>query len=187
MAWSLVGETSRELRLFSLFVLLLWLLLSLRPRLRQSLKLIPCICMVVSMDITDMLDTHTLMDTMDTMESVKLRLILYICTVVSMDITVMLDTHTPMVTTDTLESVMQKPSLRLIPFTCTVACMDIMDMLDTHTPMDTMVTLDRYPHPQMTRTQKLDTNAFFFSNLHISVLAFNTRIGSRKYGEFVLL
>merc|ERR1711936_1261751 len=115
---SLVGETSRECRLFSLFVWLLWLLLSLRPRLRQSLKLIPCICMVASMDITDMLDTHT-----------------------------------PMVTTDTLESVMQKPSLRLIPFTCTVVCMDIMDMLDTHTPMDTMDTLDRYPHPQMNRTQ----------------------------------
>merc|ERR1712226_847723 len=96
------------------------------------------------------------------------------------DIMDMLDTHTPMVTTDTLESVMQKPSPRLIPFTCTVACMDIMDMLDTHTPMDTMVTLDRYPHLQMNRTQKLDTNAFFFSNLHISVLDFNTRIGSRN-------
>merc|ERR1712055_542877 len=154
-------------------------------------KLILCICTVVSMDITDMLGIHTPMDTMDTMENVKLRqslkLILCICTVVSMDITDMLDTHTLMDTTDTLESVKQKPSLRLIPFTCTVACMDIMDMLDTHTPMDTMDTLDRYPHHQMNRTQKLDTNAFFFSNLHISVLDFNTRIGSRKYGEFVLL
>merc|ERR1712055_797425 len=101
MAWSLVGETSRELRLFSLFVWLLWLLLSLRPRLRQSLKLIPCICMVASMDITDMLDTHTPMDTMDTMESLKL--ILCICTVVSMDITDMLGIHTPMDTMDTME------------------------------------------------------------------------------------
>merc|ERR1711936_746139 len=156
-----------------------------------KLRLILYIYMVVSMDITDMLDTHTPMDTMDTMESVKqkpsLKQILCICTVASMDITDMLDTHTPMVTTDTLESVKQKPSLRLIPFTCTVVCMDIMDMLDTHTPMDTMDTLDRYEHHQMDLTQKLDTNAFFFSNLHISVLDFNTRIGSREYGEFVLL
>merc|ERR1711910_305876 len=117
---SLVGETSRECRLFSLFVWLLWLLLSLRPRLRQSLKLIPCICMVASMDITDMLDTHT---PMDTMESVKqkpsLKLILCICTVVSMDITDMLDTHTPMDTMDTMESVKQKPSLKLILCICT--------------------------------------------------------------------
>merc|ERR1712055_1052283 len=118
MAWSLVGETSRELRLFSLFVLLLWLLLSLRPRLRQSLKLIPYICMVVSMDITDMLDTHTPMDTMDTMESVKLKpslkLILCICMVVSMDIMDMLGIHTPMDTMDTMESV----KLRLILYIC---------------------------------------------------------------------
>merc|ERR1712055_985054 len=153
-----------------------------------KLRLILYICTVVSMDITDMLDTHT---PMDTMESVKqkpsLKLILCICTVACMDITDMLGIHTPMVTTDTLESVKQKPSLRLIPFTCTVVCMDIMDMLDTHTPMDTMDTLDRYEHHQMNRTQKLDTNAFFFSNLHISVLDFNTRIGSREYGEFVLL
>merc|ERR1711936_171597 len=159
--------------------------------LRLNLRLIPFTCTVACMDITDMLDTHTPMDTMDTMESVKqkpsLKLILCICTVVSMDITDMLGIHTPMVTTDTLESVMQKPSLRLIPFTCTVVCMDIMDMLDTHTPMDTMDTLDRNEHHQMNLTQKLDTIAFFFSNLHISVLDFNTRIGSREYGEFVLL
>merc|ERR1712119_209392 len=125
------------------------------------------------------------------MESVKLRqslkLILCICTVVSMDITDMLDTHTPMDTMDTMESVKQKPSLKLILCICTVACMDIMDMLDTHTLMDTMDTLDRYQHHQMNLIQKLDTNAFFFSNLHISVLDFNTRIGSREYGEFVLL
>merc|ERR1711936_1221808 len=143
-----------------------------RPRLRQSLKLIPCICMVVSMDITDMLDIHTPMDTMDTMESVKLRLILCICMVDTMD---------------TMESVKLRQSLKLILCICMVASMDIMDMLDTHTPMDTMDTWDRYPHHQMNRTQKLDTNAFFFSNLYISVLDFNTRIGSRKYGEFVLL
>merc|ERR1712215_319415 len=99
---------------------------------KPSLKLIPCICMVASMDIMDMLDTHTPMDIMDILESVK-----------------------------------QKPSLKLIPFTCTEASMDIMDMLDTHTLMDT---LDRYEPRQMNLTQKLDTNAFFFSNLHISVL-----------------
>merc|ERR1719209_1071452 len=128
---------------------------------------------------------------MDTMESVKLRLnprlIPFTCTVASMDIIDMLDTHTPMDTMDTMESVKLRLNPRLIPFTCTVASMDIMDMLDTHTPMDTMDTLDRYEHHQMNRTQKLDTNAFFFSNLHISVLDFNTRIGSREYGEFVLL
>merc|ERR1719219_2686395 len=81
---------------------------------------------------------------------------------------------------DTMESV----KLRLIPFTCTVASMDMLDIL---TPMDIMDTLDRYEHHQMNLTQKLDTNAFFFSNLHISVLDFNTRIRSREYGEFVLL
>merc|ERR1711970_1698327 len=123
------------------------------------------------------------MDTMDTMESVKqkpsLKLIPFTCTVASMDIMDMLDTHTLMDTMDTMESVKQKPSLKLILCTCTVASMDIMDMLDTHTPMDTMDTLDRYEHHQMTLTQKLDTNTFFFSHLHISVLDFITRIRSR--------
>merc|ERR1711970_1641054 len=138
-----------------------------------------------------MLDTHTPMVTMDTMESVKqkpsLRLIPCICTVAFMDIMDMLDTHTLMDTMDIMESVEQRRSLKLIPFTCTVASMDIMDMLDTHTPMATMDTLDRYENHQMNLTQKSDTNAFFFSNLHISVLDFNTRIRSREYGEFVLL
>merc|ERR550519_2550481 len=108
------------------------------------------------------------------MESVMLRLNLklipFTCTVASMDIMDMLDTHTPMDIMDTMESVMLRLNLKPIPFTCTVASMDIMDMLDTHTPMDTMDTLDRYEHHEMNRTQKLDTNAFFFSNLHISVL-----------------
>merc|ERR1719427_1366359 len=128
---------------------------------------------------------------MDTMESVKqkpsLRLIPFICTVDCMDIMDMLDILTPMDTMDIMESVMLRLNPRLIPFTCMVACMDIMDMLDTHIPMDTMDTLDRYEHHQMNLAQKLDTNAFFFSNLHISVLDFNTRIRSREYGEFVLL
>merc|ERR1711970_1059466 len=154
---------------------------------KPSLKLIPFIYMVVCMDIMDMLDTHTPMGTMDTMESVKqkpsLKLIPFIYMVVCMDIMDMLDILTPMDTMDIMESV----KLRLIPFTCMVACMDITDMLDTLTHMDTMDTLDRYEHHQMNLTQKLDTNAFFFSNLHISVLDFNTRIGSRECGEFVLL
>merc|ERR1711981_379444 len=124
------------------------------------------------------------MDTMDIMESVKqkpsLKLIPCICTVVSMGIMDMLDILTPMATMDTMESVKLKP----IPFTCTVVSMGIMDMLDILTPMDTMDTLDRYEHHQMNLTQKLDTNAFFFSNLHISVLDFNTRIWSREYEEF---
>merc|ERR1712002_845366 len=136
-----------------------------------KLRLIPFTCTVTSMDIMDMLDILTPMATMDTMESVKLRLIPFTCTVASMDITDILDILTPMATMDIMESV----KLRLIPFTCTVASMDTMD------------TLDRYEHHQMNLTQKLDTNAFFFSNLHISVLDFNTRIRSREYGEFVLL
>merc|ERR1719309_1288999 len=151
---------------------------------KPSPKLIPFIYIVVCMDITDMLDTHTPMDTTDTMESVmlrlNLRLIPFTCTVAYMDIMDMLDTHTPMVTMDTMESVKLKPML--IQF-CSMVDMDIMDMLDTHTPMDTTDTLDRYEHHQMILPQKLDTNAFFFSNLHISVLDFNTRIGSREYGE----
>merc|ERR1711970_802198 len=138
-----------------------------------------------------MLDILTPMDTTDTMESVKLRLnpklIPFTCTVACMDIMDMLDTHTPMDTMDTMESVKLRLNPKLIPCICTVACMDIMDMLDTHTHMDTMDTLDRYEHHQMNLTQKLDTNAFFFSNLHISVLDFNTRIRSREYGEFILL
>merc|ERR1719427_57613 len=158
---------------------------------RPSLKLIPFTCMVASMDIKDMLDTHTPMDTMDTMESVKQRLnprlIPFTCTVASMDIMDMLDILTPMDTMDTMESVMLRLNLKLIPCICMVVSMDIMDMLDTHTLMDTMDTLDRYEHHQMNLTQKLDTNAFFFSHLHISVLDFITRIRSREYGEFVLL
>merc|ERR550519_2783523 len=74
---------------------------------KPSLKLILCICTVVSMDITDMLGIHTPMDTMDTLESVKqkpsLRLIPFTCTVVCMDIMDMLDTHTPMDTMDILD------------------------------------------------------------------------------------
>merc|ERR1711979_53985 len=103
------------------------------------------------------------------------KLIPFTCTVAFMDIMDMLDTHTLMDTMDTMESVMLRLNLRLIPLTCTVVCMDTMD------------TLDRYEPPQMNLTQKLDTNAFFFSDLHISVLDFNTRIWSRVYGEFVLL
>merc|ERR1712223_757581 len=94
------------------------------------------------------------MDIMDILESVKqkpsLKLIPFTCTEASRDIMDMLDTHTPMDIMDILESVKQKPSLKLIPFTCTEASMD---------------TLDRYEHHQMNLTQKLDTNAFFFSNL----------------------
>merc|ERR1712050_619784 len=159
--------------------------------LRLNPRLIPFTCTVASMDIMDMLDTHIPMDTLDTMENVKqrrsLKLIPFTCTVAFMDIMDMLDTHTLMDTMDTMESVMLRLNLRLTPFTCTVVCMDIMDILDILTLMDTMDTLDRYEHHQMNLTQKLDTNAFFFSDLHISVLDFNTRIWSRVYGEFVLL
>merc|ERR1712050_574906 len=62
---------------------------------KLSPKLIPFIYTVVCMDITDMLDTHTPMDTMDTMESVKLT---QFCSMVDMDTMDMLDT--PMYTMD---------------------------------------------------------------------------------------
>merc|ERR1719260_648561 len=97
----------------------------------------------------DILDTHTPMVTMDTMENVKqkpsLKLIPFIYMVVCMDITDMLDTHTPMDTMDTMESVKLKPMLTQF---CSMVDMDTMDMLvtmdilDTHTPMDTMDTME---------------------------------------------
>merc|ERR1711970_1046826 len=78
---------------------------SVMQRLNQ--RLIPFTCTVACMDIMDMLDTHTLMDTMDTMENVKqrrsLKLIPFTCTVACMDIMDMLDTHTHMDTMDTLD------------------------------------------------------------------------------------
>merc|ERR1711936_576858 len=96
-------------------------------------------------DITDMLDTHTHMDTMDTMESVKqkpsLKLIPFIYMVVCMGIMDMLDTHTPMDT------------------------MDTMDMLVTMDILDTPIyTMDRYQHQLMNLTQKLDTNHSLLSS-----------------------
>merc|ERR1711910_189005 len=94
---------------------------------KPSPKLIPFIYTVVCMDIMDMLDTHTPMDTMDTMESVKQKpspkLIPFIYTVVCMDIMDMLDTHTPMVTMDTMENVKLMPML--IQF-CSMVDMDTM-------------------------------------------------------------
>merc|ERR1712115_697790 len=92
-------------------------------------------------DITDMLDTHTPMDTTERdllMLSQRLMLIPISCTedmaLAMLDIMDMLDTHTPM---DTME----RDMLMLIPISCTedmaLAMPDIMDMLDTHTPMDT--------------------------------------------------
>merc|ERR1712055_1020463 len=108
----------------------------------------------------DTLDTHTPMDTMDTMESVKLKqspkLIPFIYMVVCMDIMDMLDTHTPMDTMDTMESGKLMPMLTQF---CSMVDMDTMDMLDTMDILDTpMYTMDRYQHQQMNLTQKMDTN-----------------------------
>merc|ERR1712055_598882 len=94
----------------------------------------------------DTLDTHTPMDTMDTMEREKLKqslkLIPFIYKEVCMDIMDMLDTHTPMDTMDTMENVKLMQSLKLIHLIYMVVCMDITDMLDTHTPMGTMDTME---------------------------------------------
>merc|ERR1719422_2738936 len=99
------------------------------------------------LDIMDMLDTHTPMDTMERdllMLSQRLMLIPISCTedmaLAMLDIMDMLDTHTP---TDTTERDLRMLSQRLmlIPISCTedmvLAMLDITDMLDTHTPTDT--------------------------------------------------
>merc|ERR1719394_1315078 len=97
-------------------------------------------------DITDMLDTHTPMDTTERdllMLSQRLMLIPISCTedmaLAMLDITDMLDTHTPMDTTER-DLLMLSQRLMLIPISCTedmaLAMLDITDMLDTHTPMD---------------------------------------------------
>merc|ERR1712111_189367 len=98
-------------------------------------------------DITDMLDTHTPMDTTERdllMLSQRLMLIPISCTedmaLAMLDIMDMLDTHTPM---DTMERdlLMLSQRLMLIPISCTedmaLVMLDITDMLDTHTPTDT--------------------------------------------------
>merc|ERR1712055_31657 len=109
----------------------------------------------------DTLDTHTPMDTMDTMESVKrkqsLKLIPFIYMVVCMDIMDMLDTHTPMDTMDTMESVKLMPMLT--QFCSMVDMLITMDILDTP-----MYTMDRYQHQQLNLTQKMDTNHCLLSS-----------------------
>merc|ERR1711910_212961 len=113
-----------------------------------------------------MLDTHTPMGTMDTLESVKLKqslkLIHFIYTVVCMDIMDMLDTHTPMDTMDTMESGKLMPMLTQF---YSMVDMDTMDMLDTMDILDTpMYTMDKYQHQQMKMTQKMDTNHSLLSS-----------------------
>merc|ERR1712227_1159647 len=97
-------------------------------------------------DITDMLDTHTPMDTTERdllMLSQRLMLI-----PISMDMVLDteptdMDTHMPMVPIDTMERdlLMLSQRLMLIPISCTedmaLAMPDITDMLDTLTPTDT--------------------------------------------------
>merc|ERR1712227_538920 len=97
-------------------------------------------------DITDMLDTHTPMDTTERdllMLSQRLMLI-----PISMDMVLDteptdMDTHMPMVPMDTMERdlLMLSQRLMLIPISCTedmaLAMPDITDMLDTLTPTDT--------------------------------------------------
>merc|ERR1719369_1430946 len=94
----------------------------------------------------DMLDTLTPMDTLDTMENVKLslKLILLISTVDCMDIMDMLDIHTPMDIWDIMESVKLslRLSLKLILLISMVDCTEIMHMLDIPTHMDTWDTME---------------------------------------------
>merc|ERR1719495_2867291 len=118
------------------------------------------------MDIMDMLDIPTHMDTWDTMESVKLKLILLISTVDCTDITDMLDIPTHMDTWDIMESVKLslRQSLKLILLISMVDCTDIMDMLDIPTHMDTWDTMDNHEQHQMKLPQKMDTNHSLLSS-----------------------
>merc|ERR1712029_1221140 len=104
-------------------------------------------------DITDMLDTHTPMDTMERdllMLSQRLMLIPISCTEdmasAMLDITDMLVTHTP---TDTMERDLLMLSQRLMLML--LSSMELMDMvldteptdMDTHMPMVPMDTMER--------------------------------------------
>merc|ERR1719282_2168918 len=121
------------------------------------------------LDIMDMLDTHTPMDTTERdllMLSQRLMLIPISCTedmaLAMLDIMDMLDTHTPM---DTMERdlLMLSQRLMLIPISCTedmaLAMLDIMDMLDTQpTDMDThmpMVPTDTTERDLLMLSQRL--------------------------------
>merc|ERR1712122_128178 len=139
--------------------LLLWSAVPLLPLLSQRpsqrLMLIPISCtedMALAMpDITDMLDTHTPMDTTERdllMLSQRLMLIPISCTedmvLAMLDIMDMLDTHTP---TDTTERDPLMLSQRLMLLSST----ELMDMvldteptdMDTHMPMVPMDTMER--------------------------------------------
>merc|ERR1719369_1685668 len=112
----------------------------------------------------DMLDTLTPMDTLDTMESVKLtlrlslKLILLISTVDCTDITDMLDIHTPMDIWDIMESV----KLSLLIYM--EVSMDTMAMLAIPIHMDTSDTMDKHEQHQKNLPQKMDTNHSLLSS-----------------------
>merc|ERR1712215_366140 len=114
----------------------------------------------------DMLDTLTPMDTLDTMESVKLslrqslKLILLISIVDCTDIMDMLDIPTHMDTWDTMESV----TLKLILLIYMEVSMDTMAMLAIPTHMDTSDTMDKHQHHQKNLPQKMDTNHSLLSS-----------------------
>merc|ERR1719369_1476860 len=112
----------------------------------------------------DMLDTLTPMDTLDTMESVKLslrqslKLSLLISIVGCTDIMDMLDIPTHMDTWDTMESV------KLILLIYIEVFMDTMAMLAIPTLMDTSDTMDKHQHHQKKLPQKMDTNHSLLSS-----------------------
>merc|ERR1712209_188697 len=100
-------------------------------------------------DITDMLDTHTPMDTTERdllMLSQRLMLIPISCTedmaLAMPDITDMLDTHTPM---DTMERdlLMLSQRLMLIPISMDMVLDTEPTDMDTHMPMVPMDTMER--------------------------------------------
>merc|ERR1739838_731915 len=140
----------------------------------------------------DMVDTHTDMDMLDTMASVRLtlsprpRLLLTpTCFMEDMDMpdTIwdmqdMLDTLIPTAILDTTASVRLMLSLRprLIPIFCmedmVMAMLDTLAMLDTmDTPMLDMPTMDKLQQPKQ-QMDKATIILFFFSDHKISVLDF---------------
>merc|ERR1712122_13599 len=153
--------------------LLLWSAVPLLPLLSQRpsqrLMLIPISCtedMALAMpDITDMLDTHTPMDTTERdllMLSQRLMLIPISCTedmaLAMLDIMDMLDTHTPM---DIMERDLLMLSQRLMLMLLT-SMADTTDMPDLM-PMDTEATDTHtgdksYNHCKNSTKQKLKAN-----------------------------
>merc|ERR1712227_1069673 len=159
--------------------------------------LIPISCtedMALAMlDIMDMLDTHTPMDTMERdllMLSQRLMLIPISCTedmaLAMLDITDMLDTHTP---TDTTERDLLMLSQRLMLML--LSSMELTDMvldteltdMDTHMPMVPMDTTERDLLMLMLLTSMVDTTDMP-DLMPMDTEATDTHTGDKSYNPF---